>query len=257
MTLRNRSSTRLASFVALALVLTFGTSCDPRPSSTRTISRPKTATTTHASVKAPEGAPGEGVPFYLTPDLTPTWLDEAARARADLHRIPSFRFTDQEGREVTEKSFAGKICVVDFFFTTCGGICPKLTTNLKVVQDEFADSSDVALLSHTVTPKLDTVGQLAAYGEARGVNPERWKLVTGSRDEIYRLARESYFAEGEVKGPATKDHFLHTEKVFLLDGDRRIRGVYDGTRAIDMRLLIEDIRELRKESAPDDEPSHS
>jgi protein SCO1/2 len=209
------------------------------------------------SAATPESSPSreptkDSLPYYVSSDLTPKWIDADDDRERERHTIGEFRFLDQTSTAVTRDTFAGKIYVADFFFTTCGGICPKLTRNLREVQDAFLDDDDVALISHTVTPKIDTVEQLAAYGKSRGVQPGKWHLVTGERAAIYRLARESYFAEGDLGIPPTSNRFLHTEKVFLVDKERRIRGVYDGTRAIDMRLLIDDIRTLKKEYEDDD-----
>ena len=242
--MRDATLRRLAvlALVSMAAVAT--------PACSRSSGEAKEAST--ASTHPPDAdRKPDGLPFYVSSDLTPVWFDGEPRER-EIHRIGEFRFLDQTGAAVTHETLSGKIWVADFFFTTCGGICPKLTSHLREVQDAFLDDDGMALISHTVTPKIDTVEQLATYGEARGVRAGKWRLVTGNREAIYRLARESYFAEGDLAIPPTSERFLHTEKVFLLDRERRIRGVYDGTRKIDIRLLIEDIRELKKEYADDE-----
>jgi len=235
-------------FVLVAAAATLATTL---PSCSKNPSEAKSAVT--APGDSPDRDPTrKGLPFYVSSDLTPTWIDPVEARGRSLHTIGEFRLVDQTANAVTAETLDGKIWVADFFFTTCGGICPKLTSNLREVQDAFLADDGVALISHTVTPKIDTVEQLAQYGKARGVRPDKWRLVTGEREVIYRLARESYYADGDLETPPTPNRFLHTEKVFLVDTKRRIRGVYDGTRKIDMRLLIEDIRVLKKETANDD-----
>jgi len=196
------------------------------------------------------GAPsiGDGLPYYSTPDLTPAWPAPEIADAPSFHRIRAFRFVDQDGRAVTESTIAGKVSVVNFFFASCGGICPRMTENLTRVQKTFAEDDEVILLSHSVTPEIDTVSALSVYAEAKGVRSGKWRLLTGDRREIYDVARTSYFADAGAEYDRGPNDFLHTEKVFLVDEERRIRGVYNGVRTMDIRRLIEDVQELRKES---------
>jgi protein SCO1/2 len=191
----------------------------------------------------------DGLPFFSDSDLTPAWPTRAASASPAFHRVRTFRFTNQSGTAVTEELLDGKISVINFFFATCGGICPRMTDNLAKVQEAFP-GDDVVLLSHSVTPEIDTVSALKSYAAMKGIQPTKWHLVTGERDEIYRAARESYFADEGAALNGNSDDFLHTEKVYLLDRQRRIRGVYNGTRAMDIDRLMEDIRTLRGASHP-------
>lgn len=183
------------------------------------------------------------LPFYTTPDFTPRWIDEDSVS----HYLASFSFTDQDGNAVTEKTVTGKIHVADFFYTTCPGICPKLTKDLGIIQDSFKNDDNVLLLSYSVTAEEDSVPVLKQYAQIKGVISGRWHLLTGNQDSINTLARNSYFAEktlGQQKG--TGD-FLHTENVLLIDKKLRIRGIYNGTLPFDMLQLVKDIKELEKE----------
>lgn len=187
------------------------------------------------------------LPFYSTADFNPRWITAKEAAYDSIHQIPSFRFVNQLGETVTEKTFSGKIYVTDFFFTACPGICKRLTTNLGLVQKAFLDDANILLLSHSVTPDSDSVPRLAQYANEFGVIKNKWHLVTGNRDSIYLLARRDYFADENMGQKKNSDDFLHTENVLLIDTHRRIRGVYKGTSVKDMNDLIADIKLLKQE----------
>ena len=188
------------------------------------------------------------LPFYTAADFTPQWIDRSSSAAYNaIHTIPPFSFTNQEGNTVTEKTFAGKIYVADFFFTSCPGICKRLTTNLTLVQTAFKTDDQVLLLSHSVTPDIDSVPRLKQYAEEYGVITNKWYLVTGNRDEIYGIAREAYFADEDMGVKKSSSDFLHTENMLLIDKHRRIRGIYKGTSVKDVNDLIADIRILKLE----------
>lgn len=189
----------------------------------------------------------ETLPFINQPDFTPEWIAKNDPAYASIHSIPSFSFTDQDGKTITEKTVDGKIYVADFFFTRCGSICPKMTNNIAVLQKTFKDNDDVIFLSHSVTPEMDSVPVLKNYAEAKGVLSGKWHLLTGNKEEIYSLARQQYFAGDTIGYYQSGDEFLHTENFILLDKKRRIRGVYNGTLDIEIERLADDIRTLLRE----------
>ena len=108
------------------------------------------------------------------------------------HFIADFSLTNQNGETITPEDYKNKIYVADFFFTTCGTICPVMTSNMKKVQNAILLDNDIKLLSHTVMPEIDTVAQLKRYALEKGVLSNKWNLVTGSKKEIYNLARKSY-----------------------------------------------------------------
>lgn len=187
----------------------------------------------------------DAVPYYNTPDLTPTWLTDPAEVQRKItHHIAPFRFTNQEGQVITEDSVRGKVYVANFFFTACPTVCPKMTGLLKMVQDTFALNPKVALLSFSVMPWLDSVSQLRQYAQAKGVRSGKWHLLTGERGKIYKLARQSYFAEEALGFTKDSTEFLHTEHLILVDQHRRIRGVYNGTVPLEIEKLIGDVKAL-------------
>jgi len=187
------------------------------------------------------------LPYYNNASFTPHWFNPNDAALDTFHRIPSFKLINQEGNAVTEKSFEGKIYVTDFFFTSCPGICPKMTTNMAVLQDTFIHDQDVLLLSHSATPNIDSVSVLKAYADEKGVLADKWHLVTGDRNEIYALGRKQYFVEEDLGLTREADDFLHTENFVLIDKDRHIRGIYNGLNRTSINQLIGDIRTLQRE----------
>ncbi len=187
------------------------------------------------------------LPFINKPDFTPEWISEDDTAYKNIHRIPVFSFTDQDGKIVTEKTVEGKIYVADFIFTRCGSICPKMTTNMALIQSVFKNNDEVLLLSHSVTPEMDSVPALKKYAEAKGVISGKWHLLTGKEEDIYALAKRQYFAGDTIGYYQTGNEFLHTENFILIDKFRRIRGVYNGTLPVEAERLIDDINTLLKE----------
>lgn len=186
-----------------------------------------------------------GLPYYLTADFTPQWL--SAKDADTIHTIPDFAFTNQEGKIIARKTFDNKITVVDFFFTTCPGICKKLTSSLVKVQQVFKDDNDVLLLSHSVTPEKDSVAVLKKYADENGAINNKWHLVTGKRTEIYNIARTAYFADEDMGWKQDSTTFLHTENILLIDKQHHIRGVYKGTIPKEVDDLIADIKKLQQE----------
>ncbi len=191
--------------------------------------------------------PGDALPVFHPRQLDPRLVDPAVRNTAGEHRISDFSLVDQRGDTITLADLEGRIIVADFFFTTCPTICPKMTRQMARVQDAFSSDASVVLLSHSVTPELDSVPVLAAYGELHGIDPQRWHLLTGPRAQIYALARRSYFACLD-EGDGGPQDFVHTENLVLVDPQQRIRGFYDGTSPKETDRLIADLRRLLKES---------
>lgn len=186
------------------------------------------------------------LPYYDTPDFTPVWLSN--NDANNIHRISDFSFTDQDGKQVTGSKLDGDIHVANFFFTTCPGICPSMTKNLIKIQNEFAAADDIKLVSYSVMPWIDSVSNLKNYEKTFDIKNGMWYLLTGSTSEIYELARKSYFAEEKAGYNSDSTEFLHTEHVLLVDRKGHIRGIYNGTLALDAERLIEDIRTLKNES---------
>lgn len=162
--------------------------------------------------------------------------------------IPAFNFINQEGRPVSNKTYDGKIYVADFFFATCPSICPKMTRQMKRIQDKFKDNPDVMLLSHTVNPEKDTVEALAAYAKEHGVDPAKWHLVTGSKKEIYEIARHYLMIAAEDSSAADHNGFIHSPMLVLIDKEKHIRSICDdGTNFLKADTLMDEIAVLLQE----------
>lgn len=189
----------------------------------------------------------ETLPFYNEANFTPNWISHNDPALDTFHSVSPFKLINQEGDIVTEKSFKDKIYVVDFFFTVCPGICPKMTANMAELQEEFIKDDEVMLMSHSVTPERDSVPVLKEYAEEKGVLSHKWYLVTGTQEEIYKLGRKDYFVEESLGLDKEEDEFLHTENFVLIDKNRHIRGIYNGLNKLAINQLIADIKTLKKE----------
>lgn len=191
-------------------------------------------------------SPKKTLPIYNPSDINPELVDSTVQYISNSHTIADFSFTNQNGEIITQKEYEGKIYVADFFFTTCGSICPKMTTNMVDIQSTFLNNPKVMLLSHSVLPDIDDVAALEAYAKKNGVIDSKWNLVTGDKKEIYRMARQSYLAVKQGK-PSELYDMVHTENFVLVDTKRRVRGFYDGTKKEEIQRLIEDIRWLYNE----------
>jgi protein SCO1 len=188
------------------------------------------------------------LPYYNSPDFMPLFFDSASEAAITItHTIADFQLTDQEGKTISQKDIEGKVHVADFFFTTCGSICPKMTTQMTRVQKAFENDTNIVLLSYSVTPWIDSISQLQLFAKAYNVNGNQWHLLTGHKSTIYDLARKSYFAEQELGYTKDSTEFLHTEHFILVDKTKRIRGIYNGTLPLEIDQLIEDMKLLEKE----------
>ncbi len=187
------------------------------------------------------------LPYYNSPNFDPVFLNNNAFVEKTItHRIEDFTFTDNNGNSFGSKNLEGKIHVANFIFTSCTHICPKMTTNMVTVEKEFQNSSDVNLVSFTVTPWLDSPEVLSRYKKEYTLNSDNWRFLTGDKNKIYSLARKSYFAEEEIGFTKDSTDFLHTEHFLLVDSSLRIRGIYNGTLGLEMEQLIKDIHLLKK-----------
>jgi len=187
--------------------------------------------------------PSKTLPIYNPADVNPELVDSTIQYVSKYHTIADFAFTNQNGKTITQKDYEGKVYVADFFFTTCGSICPKMTTNLVDVQKAIKNNPKVKLLSLTVFPETDSVPALKEYAKKYGVIDGKWNLVTGDKKEIYTLARKSYLAV-KMGRPEQLYDMVHTENFVLVDQKKRVRGFYDGTKKEEIQRLIEDINWL-------------
>ena len=188
--------------------------------------------------------PKRRLPIYQPNMVNAELVDSTLQHVKKYHRIADFSLLNQNGDTITQENYRDKIYVADFFFTTCPTICPIMTANLVEVQAALADDPEVLLLSHSVTPEIDSVAQLKKYAIEKGVNDAKWNLVTGDKKQIYELARKSYLAVQE-DGDGGPFDMIHTENFILVDKQRRIRGFYDGTKEEEMDRLLSDIEILK------------
>jgi len=184
------------------------------------------------------------LPIFEPNSVNAELVDSTIRYVKKYHTIGDFELTNQNGKTITQADYKDKIYVADFFFTTCQTICPVMTDHMVEIQEKLKKDNEVLLLSHTVTPEIDTVAQLKRYAQKKGINDAKWNLVTGDKKEIYNLARKSYLAAKETENPYD---LVHTENFVLVDKKKRIRGFYDGTDSESIDQLLEDIKVLKKE----------
>lgn len=183
---------------------------------------------------------------YSPADVNPSLVDVSIKHITKDHTIANFELINQNGEIVTNKNYQNKIYIADFFFTRCTNICIAMAYNMSELQEFYKNDDDVMFLSHSVTPKIDSVSVLKEYAINKGVIDGKWNVTTGSKKHIYELARKSYFAVIE-DGDGGEDDFIHTEQFILVDKERRIRGFYDGTDKKDMEKLKNDIVILKQE----------
>lgn len=188
------------------------------------------------------------LPYYNEASFTPNWLIPDSKEEREFHEIPNFNFTNQLGEKVTQKTFENKIYITDFFFTSCPGICPKMTDNMLKLQEEFKNDTAILLLSHSVTPTKDSVPILKEYAERNGILNEKWHLITGDKTAIYNLGRNHYFVENDLGEIKSVDDFLHTENFLLIDKNKHIRGIYNGLNRASIAQLIVDVKALKQEN---------
>ncbi len=190
--------------------------------------------------------PEKRLPIYQPAMVNFELVDSTLQHQKKHHRIANFTLTNQNGKTISQEDYKEKIYVADFFFTTCPTICPVMTKNMVALQNSFLNDPQVMLLSHSVTPDIDTEAQLKKYALEKGVKDQKWNLVTGNKKEIYQLARKSYLVAKE-DGDGGPFDMIHTENFVLVDPDKRIRGFYDGTNLQEIAQLLEDIKVLKKE----------
>ena len=190
--------------------------------------------------------PEEKLPIYQPNMVSFQLVDSTVQHVKRFHKIKDFSLVNQNGEKVTNEDYRDKIYIADFFFTTCQGICPIMKENMIILQDEYKDDDQVYLLSHTVTPEIDTKEVLKKYSLEKGVIDSKWNLVTGDKKQIYNLARKSYLVAEDIEESELFE-MIHTENFVLVDPERRIRGFYDGTDQESMNAMIYDIKVLKKE----------
>ena len=189
------------------------------------------------------------VPRYYIPEKVDTIVKNGtATYDTTFHVVKDFTFTNQMGQQVSLKDLPGKVILVNFFFTSCPSICPKMMANLEKVQQAYVKNDTLLqLVSLTVDPERDSAARLKEFAQRFSINEGNWKLLTGSKKEIYCLARKS-FQVIATDGDGGPDDFIHSDQLILMDTQKRIRGYYNGTEEKEITQLIKDIKKLEHEN---------
>lgn len=183
------------------------------------------------------------LPIFSPSDFNPELVDISLQAEANGHTVADFELRNQNGKKITQQDYQDKIYVADFFFTRCPSICPIMSNNMEKLQSTFLEEEDVMFLSLSVTPNLDSITLLKKYAQKHGAIENKWNITTGEKKHIYKLARKSYFAVVN-EGDGGLQDFIHTPNFILVDAEKQIRGVYDGTKDEEIVRLVKDIKIL-------------
>lgn len=188
------------------------------------------------------------LPYYNEPTFTPIFaINQSEVEKKITHTIKNFSFLNQDNILINQETIENKIHIANFVFTSCNSICPTMTKNLKIVSDSLSNSKNLIILSFSVMPWVDKPNVLKKYKQDNEIENNNWHFLTGNKAAIYKLARESYFAEEDIGYSKDSSEFLHTEHFVLVDKNKRIRGIYNGTLQFEMQQLIDDVRILEKE----------
>jgi len=183
------------------------------------------------------------LPVYNPSDLNPELVDKSMQQVSENYTVADFNLINQNGEQVTQADYKNKIYVTDFFFTRCPGICPIMTNNMEKIQLAFINDDEIKFLSISVTPRADSIPVLREYADNKGVIDSKWNITTGNKKHIYELARKSYFATSS-KGDGDMQDFIHSTNFILIDKEKQIRGIYDGTNDDEIERIINDIKIL-------------
>jgi protein SCO1/2 len=189
------------------------------------------------------------VGFYFTlKQIIPGYGERSFQV---LNEVKPFSFTNQEGRQISERDVQGKVYVAEYFFTSCTGICPILNDNMKVVYEKYKNEPNFLILSHTCNPETDSVARLKAYADSLKVDNSKWFFLTGSKESLYNAARVSYLLDDPKNNMKNiNEQFLHTQFFALVDKNGKVRKkIYDGLKKNELRELEKDIAVLLKETA--------
>ena len=184
--------------------------------------------------------------WFLLSKFTP-WFNQSPISKRGT--VQPFVFTNQDSASVSNADMLGKVCVVEYFFTTCLGICPKMNKNMQEIYEQFKDQDNFLIVSHTCQPEIDSIPLLKAYAIKMKANTNKWAFVTGSKDSLYKMARFSYGLDDPKNAVENiADDFIHTQFFALIDKAGNVRGgVYDGLKRDEIEQLKKDIKQLLSE----------
>jgi protein SCO1 len=181
-----------------------------------------------------------------------TWYTFASNFKSrspTISFVKPFSFITQDGKIFTEKDMLGKVCVVNFFFTSCKGICPVMNNNLDAIYNEFKNEKDFLIVSHTCDPETDSASRLKHYADSMKVDTHKWVFLTGRKDSLYIAARNNYLIDDPNNNVGSiNDQFLHSQFIALVDKNGNVRGqVYDALKPDELKLLRQNISALLRE----------
>jgi len=187
------------------------------------------------------------ISFWFALNKYTNWFNQSKLSKRGT--VQPFQLINQDSASFTNADMLGKVCVAEYFFTTCAGICPKMNKNMKDIYETFKDQSDFLIVSHTCQPEIDTLPLLRAYSKKMDANNRKWAFLTGNKDVLYKLARFSYGLDDPKNAVANiEDDFIHTQFFALIDKNGNVRGgVYDGLKKDEIEKLKEDIKGLLQE----------
>ena len=182
--------------------------------------------------------------FLVMSFLIPGFTDPPLRP---IGQIKPFRFTNQDGKIITEKDVHNKVVAIEYFFTTCKGICPRMNNNLKPIHEAYKEEKDFLILSHTCDPETDSVSRLRQYSDSFNVNTAQWMFLTGRKDSLYYMARHAY----KIDDPGNnlnniEDDFLHTQFIALMNRKGEVVKIYDGLKPSELSSMKKEIGQLLK-----------
>jgi len=187
------------------------------------------------------------LPYFRGKDFEPYWV-ENGKVTYESRKVDFFEFINQKDEKFGRDNLKNKVTVISFFFARCHGICPNIVRNIKFVQSEYSNDPNVQIVSFSVTPDLDTPPELRKFAGEKGIIDSKWSLLTGEREKIFELARNTFQADTDAATKKVEDKdFVHSERVYLIDKNLNFRGVYNGNKGASIQTLIDDIKILEKE----------
>ncbi|REA60119.1 SCO family protein [Dyadobacter luteus] len=192
------------------------------------------------------GCKREKLPFLGEPDAVLEMVEGIETEVLKYPKIPQYSFVNHLGKKFTEAEMEGKIYVADFFFTTCPTICPIMKSNMLTVFERFKDNDAVGILSHTIDPDHDTPAVLSKYASDMELTGDMWQFVTGKREDIYEICQKHYFVSA-MEAPNEPGGLIHSGSFVLVDKNKYVRGIYDGTSKESTAKLIKDMEVLLDE----------
>lgn len=165
-----------------------------------------------------------------------------------INTIRPFSFINQDGQRLTDSNMLGKVYAVEYFYTTCPGICPRMNKNMRKVYDELSKESDFKILSLTCDPKTDSEAKLKQYADSMQVDTQKWIFLTGRKDSLYSAARLSF----SIDDPANivrneEDDFMHSQNWALVNRKGEVVGIFDGLKKSEVKDLIKKAKRLLSE----------